>query len=365
MVHDSTRRSYLRYVGAASVGGLISGCIGGDSTGEGGSQDGDDGEMSLEELSEKAAEELSGNGKVNFTTNLDEEIITQMEEEDIFEGVYEPLNGNVETQVGGDPLITKYIREQKAGNPTIDIFAHSNQTQMVQDDAPFADLSNLPGWQNLPEQLQRSPKTGYHRLQMRGLSYNDDLVDEPPETYEDLLKPRFSDKKVVLDWTPNAIITGAVFERLGEDYVKDLKAQNPTMIQSGYGITQETAAGDHHVAFLSILKHVLQFQEENLPVKAVWNPDIWLWYARPLGVAAEAAHPNAAKLLANWWLTDERAAIGPPATVTPDFSKSNPPEIKEKLGVDEEEPKVWTLFDFDRSANDIISRFQELVDAPT
>ncbi|HZD41174.1 MAG TPA: extracellular solute-binding protein, partial [Terriglobales bacterium] len=129
--------------------------------------------------------------------------------------------------------------------------------------------------------------------------YNTDLVqpNDVPKTFDDLLKPKWTDKITMPD--PTRHTTTAQFlwnlrEIFGDqwlDYVKGLAKQKPLLVASLAPVTTAIIKGEAPVG-ITYIKYVKQYKG---PVAYVLM-DKYLTDPNYLGIGAKAAHPNAARL---------------------------------------------------------------------
>ena len=144
------------------------------------------------------------------------------------------------------------------------------------------------------------------------IAYNTNLVkaNEVPDTYEDLLLPRFAGKVGIeasdVDWF------GAMVKAMGEEkglaFFRKLAAARPEM-RTGHTLMAELVASGEIPLAATIYNH----NAERLVVKGA--PIRWKalkpTFGRPnaIGVARRAPHPNAALLFADFMLSLEGQTI--------------------------------------------------------
>ncbi|HWO42380.1 MAG TPA: extracellular solute-binding protein [Candidatus Eisenbacteria bacterium] len=141
------------------------------------------------------------------------------------------------------------------------------------------------------------------------VAYNTKLVKpgDVPTSWDDLLAPKWKGKLLV---EPRANAFAYLGLKWGKEktaqYVRKLKAQNPTFVKGGTTLFQQLVAGAGEVAVGGYVHRVLQLQQEGAPID-------WAKKVTPIGAMPQdifvmkgAKHPNAAKLFSGW-LASERA----------------------------------------------------------
>jgi len=140
------------------------------------------------------------------------------------------------------------------------------------------------------------------------IGYNTQLVarDQAPRSWEDLLDPRWKNQ-IALD-EENYSWYGALSVKWGKEktqrYMRALARQNVQLRSGQTLIAQLMAAGEFPVAM--VLAHRIEkMKEQGAPVEWVTTLDPVTASLHPIGIAAKAPHPNAAKLFIDFILSVE------------------------------------------------------------
>src|SRR5579859_686272 len=148
------------------------------------------------------------------------------------------------------------------------------------------------------------------------ISYNTNLV-KPDEitSFYDLLDPKWKGKMVSRD--PTTAGTGGntayfyFLPQLGKDYLRRLfTEQNITITDDARQAAEWLALGKYSLYLLGSGSDISDAEAQGLPVKDNYGPfkegaRIVAGGAGSLSIFNKAAHPNAAKLFVNWWLSKE------------------------------------------------------------
>ncbi|MBI4333076.1 MAG: ABC transporter substrate-binding protein [Chloroflexi bacterium] len=144
---------------------------------------------------------------------------------------------------------------------------------------------------------------------------NTELVKpEELKSWRDLLSPQWKQKIVLRDpsvsGSGNSIITAAG-EIMGMDFLKDLAKQEPAMVQDKRQHIEWVARGKYGIGIGPDGATMEEFRSLGSPLVHV-VPSEGTYYGSSSGgmaVLDRPAHPNAAKLFTNWFLSREGQAL--------------------------------------------------------
>ena len=162
----------------------------------------------------------------------------------------------------------------------------------------------------------------------RVLAYNPRLMarDQLPKTYDDLLLPRWKGKMAMDE--SEYIMFGSLLEIMGREkglaYMKRL-AQQELNLRNGHSLlTQLLVAGEFPLYIDGFGSNIEQTKAQSAPIDWVAvEPVIVSLY--PVGMALNAPHPNAARLLVDFLLSKEGQEIGRSVAKIPGRSDVEPP----------------------------------------
>ena len=145
-----------------------------------------------------------------------------------------------------------------------------------------------------------------------GFLYNSAMVtpEDAPNSWNDLLDPKWRGKIMMDD--PRASGGGRVFfhmtyDKYGRPFHEKLAAQNPTFIRDYNEAARRVARGEYPIYLPLILGAYDKIKA--LPIKYVIPAEGVTYGSYGISVMANAPHPNAARLLANFYLGQEAQAI--------------------------------------------------------
>jgi ABC-type Fe3+ transport system substrate-binding protein len=215
---------------------------------------------------------------------------------------------------GSVELAVKLLNEHKAGRMQADVFDGTSTTATVKQ------AGVAMKW--VPDAAKQLPKEftdteGYWigtNVFVHTPAFNTTLVlrGTEPTTWQDLLDPKWKGK---MAWTAHATTSGApgfigvVLRELGEEkgmaYLRALAKQNIIQVGgSARTVTDQAIAGEYPIA-LQIFNHQpLISSQQGAPID--WIPiSPAMEILSVTSVAAGARHPNAAKLLVDFLVSDD------------------------------------------------------------
>src|SRR6478752_7016303 len=208
-------------------------------------------------------------------------------------------------------LITRVKTEAAANRMIADVIDFTDRVQargMVPLFAPYAP----PNAAEYPEIARTGDRLWPRSGNAWTITYNSELVKDPPKSWADLVKPEFG--KVRLGQTIVAAGGGpfnrAMFERkvLGEDYWAKQAALKPTLYPSQAPMVDAMIRGEIAIAPL-VTNLAIPLAAQGAPIKWFFAPEGVPVTVFCAGIAKGAGNPNAAKLFLDWALSREGQAL--------------------------------------------------------
>jgi iron(III) transport system substrate-binding protein len=136
--------------------------------------------------------------------------------------------------------------------------------------------------------------------------------DEYPTSFEDLLDPKWKGK---MAWTADPTMLGApgfiynVLQVMGEekgmDYLEKLAEQEIVNVPASQRVVlDKVISGEFPIGLMTFNHHTIISQEKGAPIEWVKLEPV-IQTINPLGIVKDAPHPNAAKLLVEFILSEE------------------------------------------------------------
>jgi iron(III) transport system substrate-binding protein len=165
-------------------------------------------------------------------------------------------------------------------------------------------------------------------MDTRVLAYNTRMVnrEELPKSYEDLLLAKWKSKMAMDD--ADYILYGTLLEMMGRErglsFTKRL-AQQDLIIRSGHSLlTQLLIGGEFPIYLDGFGSNIEKFKSQGAPIDWVALEPV-IVSLNPVGLAINAPHPNAARLLLDYLLSREGQEVGRSVGKIPARTEVDPP----------------------------------------
>jgi ABC-type Fe3+ transport system substrate-binding protein len=217
-------------------------------------------------------------------------------------------------RTGSERLLTITINEHKQKQFRADVFSGSHLAMINHKKVGHLQRYVSAEQPAFPKEFK--DPDGYWTafyMDTRVLAYNTRLLAraDAPKTYDDLLLPRWKGKMAMDD--ADYILYGSLLEMMGRErglaYLKKL-AQQDLVIRSGHSLlTQLLIGGEFPVYLDGFGSNIENFKAQGAPIDWVALEPVVV-SLNPVGMAVNAPHPNAARLLVDFLLSHEGQEIG-------------------------------------------------------
>ncbi len=215
-------------------------------------------------------------------------------------------------------MYQRYSAEADSGNIPADLVYGAG------DSVGYAEAGMKKGWIDpvsqaalpvvtsgeFPAKLLTGP-TAVVQISPWLIAYNTDKVKgaDIPKDWPDLLNPKWSGQVLMVDITQSDAFLdfwALIFDKYGENFAARLRAQNARMHKVSVTQLQSLGAGEGAFALPSIVGSVYALKNKGAPIDLV-IPDYTTGVEIHiiLTARAKAKHPNAARLLANFTMSQE------------------------------------------------------------
>ncbi len=212
-----------------------------------------------------------------------------------------------------EKVLQRTLAEAKSGVFAVDAIETQGGEMEELSRAQILERFYSPHFRDIPpEAFARNGLYVADRFNFFVVAYNTNLVkaNDVPNTYEDLLAPKWAGKIAVepsdVDWF--AAVTKAMCEEYGLAFFRKLAANNPQMISGHTVIAEKIAAGEVPLAATAYNHSIERLVKKGAPIR--WKP-LAPTFGRPagIGVAKRAPHPYAALLFVDFVLSREGQEI--------------------------------------------------------
>ena len=215
------------------------------------------------------------------------------------------------------PTAIRLLNEAKAGKVQADVFDGFTVNVPLKREGLLARIE-IPNAADYPAEM-KDADGAWHALLLFVFTpgFNTTLVAkaDAPKTYEDLLDPRWKGK---MAWNPNSSagaigFVGNILLSMGPDkgmeYLRALAKQNIVNVEaSSRAILDQVIAGEYPMGLMMFNNHTVISARKGAP--SDWTPLEPVPVAfDSLGIMKDAPHPNAARLLVEFLLSEEGQTV--------------------------------------------------------
>jgi iron(III) transport system substrate-binding protein len=209
------------------------------------------------------------------------------------------------------PLMQRFNTEHDGGKVQADVVSVSSPIPFESLADRFVQLTPqaVPNVAHWPKAAVK-PTYLNHTMDIVALVYNTEQLkpDEVPKTWSDLANPKWKGKFLLTDPQVADNYMGwldAVERSQGIELLRKIATQNYKVTQSGASGVQMVAAGAYLFNAPTFTAFSRSLIEKKAPIAIQYLREPTVISARSLGIAAKAPHPNAARLLVHWLLSEE------------------------------------------------------------
>lgn len=205
-------------------------------------------------------------------------------------------------------LLARVLIEARAGQRAWDVMQTANVNKVPPS---FLQQIDPPEGKNLvPQAIAKDKRWFGVYANYNSPAYNTKLVKpaDLPKTYEDFTKHKDWAGKVAIDSTDDAWMTG-ILEHFGEEkglkLLKDIiAAVKPVPINGHLAVARAVGSGEYMVALNNYVNLTVNVKLSGAPTD-FWTMDPVVLFFGQVGVSAQAPHPKAAQLAANFSISKE------------------------------------------------------------
>ncbi|WP_186445066.1 extracellular solute-binding protein [Mesorhizobium sp. J18] len=227
-----------------------------------------------------------------------------------FNQEYPNITVNLERKAGSAG-VQMLLEESQAGVHRIDVFqgtdAGANAT-LVKENL-FVAVEPEEVEQFLPSALPMAPYLYYPDRNRSLIMYNPNYVTEEEaaklQSWEGILDPAFRDKISLVEPTFGVTLAPLLYimetPSLGEDFLRKLKQQNPTIFVNTAQARDAVISGQKPISWGAQWESVAFSEfERGAPIRFAYPKPTVEYGTNGWGVLANAPHPNAARLFYAW-----------------------------------------------------------------
>jgi iron(III) transport system substrate-binding protein len=207
-------------------------------------------------------------------------------------------------------IVTRVLTEFQGGQASVDVILSDNAPPVLRAAGAIAPYETVQ--KNVL--VIHDPTMATVSLQIQALTYNTKKMKpaDLPKSWEDVANPKYKGR-VALDDPMRAGPLSSMLAGLKEqwkddtrfnNFVKGLKALNVPVHKSTSAMFRLVISGEYDICMPALLHDVMEEKEKGTPVDYVKTvPPVV--FPRQAGIYVKAPNPNAAKLFAEWAISQE------------------------------------------------------------
>jgi iron(III) transport system substrate-binding protein len=219
---------------------------------------------------------------------------------------------------GGSAILSRFQQEMTAGRVAADVLTHS--------DPAAANALAKRGYfvAFKPKNFEKIPAAAKsadgqfvgQRLNMMTHYLRTDKVAtaDEPKTWDDLLNSKYKGKLVMADPSFTSLqvsVVGMTARQRGWAYYQKLRQNDVLIVQGNQQVSDMLKRSERLIAVGALDSYASDLKTEGHPIKTLYPSDGVFIIPSPTSVVKNSAHPNAAKLFAEFMIGDDAQKIFP------------------------------------------------------
>ena len=264
---------------------------------------------------------------------------------------------------GGSAVVRRFMQEIDARRVIADVLTVSDPAAagaMIKRDlfVPFRPRN----FDKVPAEVKDAK--GYHvaqRLNLAGIIARMDKGLELPRNWTDLTEPRYKGKMVMPDPSYTAIqlmIVGTLSKKYGWEFYQKLRANDVMIVQGHQQVSETLTRGERLLAAEGADQYAWSDRKAGHKVQSIFPTDGAFAIFAPTAVIKGGPHPNAAKALAEFLISDTVQKLFPGEGIYAARSDVEPPPGNPPLGQIKLIPVDYDQIEKDAAA--LKKRFNEI-----
>jgi iron(III) transport system substrate-binding protein len=210
---------------------------------------------------------------------------------------------------GGSAVLRRFMQEMDARRVLADVMTISDPAAMsmlIKRDlvVPFRPKN----FDKIPDAV-KDPR-GFHvaqRVNLAGIIARTDKGVELPKNWTDLTDGRYKGKLVMPDPSFTAVqlmVVGTLSQKYGWEFYRKLRANDIMIVQSHQQVSETLTRGERLIAAEGADNYAWEARKAGHKIQTIFPADGGFAIAAPTTVIKGAPHPNAAKALAEFMISD-------------------------------------------------------------
>jgi iron(III) transport system substrate-binding protein len=212
---------------------------------------------------------------------------------------------------GGTAVLRRFMQEKSAGLLAADVMTISDPAAASALAARGTFVAFRPqNFDKVPDQA-KDPKGFYiaQRLNMLAIAVRGDKIApaDRPKTWSDLTDPKYKGQLVMPDPSFTALqlmVVGTLSQKLGWKFYEGLKKNDVMIVQGHQQVEDMLKRGERAIAAEEDDSYAVADRKQGHPIVTVYPTEGVIAVPSPTMIIKGSRHPNAAKALASFMLSD-------------------------------------------------------------
>lgn len=240
---------------------------------------------------------------------------------------------------GGSAILRRFMQEHSSGLNAADVMTTSDPANSNKLAAQGVFVAFKPeNFDKVPE-VAKDPNGAWvaQRLNMMVIYVRSDKIAaaDYPKTWTDVLAPKYKDKLAMTDPSFTSLqlmVVSTLSRKFGWDYYKKLKANGIMIVQSNQQVLDTIKSGERPIALGALDSYAAAARKQGHKIHSIYPSDGTFIIPSPTAIIKGSPHPNAAKLFANFMLSEGAQKLFPANGGYAARVDIDPPADSPKLG---------------------------------
>ena len=219
---------------------------------------------------------------------------------------------------GGSAILRRFMQEYSGRLIAADLLTTSDPaaSRLLAGKGIFAPFRPA-GFEQVPDQA-KDPDGFWvaQRLNLMSIAVRADKMPEAdiPAGWRDLTEPKYKGRMVMTDPSFSSlqlIVVGTLSKRFGWDFYRKLRANNIMVVPSNQQVSENLKTGERSIGVGVLDSYIAESRAAGHDIRSVIPSEGVFVIPSPTAVIKGSPHPNAAKLLAAFMLTNKVQSIFP------------------------------------------------------
>ncbi len=219
---------------------------------------------------------------------------------------------------GGSAIISRFLQETSAGRVAVDVLTTSDPAAAAAMAKKGTFVPFKPAAFDKVPDVAKDANGNYiaQRLNIMTLFVRTDKVAaaDMPKTWSDLVDPKYKGKMVMSDPSFTALQlmqVATLSKKFGWDYYEKLRKNDTIIVQGNQQVTDMLKRGERLIAVGADDAYAEDARKEGHPIGSVYPTEGAFIIPSPTSVVKGSPNPNAAKLFAEFMLSEEAQKLFP------------------------------------------------------